>query len=61
MRKIMVVLAWVILLPIMLAWEIFKGLLGLAGCTGRRKRGRGGVMCGPGGVSPRGKKFRMTN
>lgn len=60
MRKLMVILAWVVLLPLMLIWEIFKGLLGLAGSTGR-KRGRGGVMCGPGGVSTRGKKFRMTN
>jgi hypothetical protein len=30
---------------------------------GRRNasKRRGGVMCGPGGVSTRGKKFRMTN
>lgn len=30
---------------------------------GRRRKTskrRGGVMCGPGGVSTRGKKFRMT-
>ena len=31
-------------------------------CGGRKKshKRRGGVMCGPGGVPPRGKKFRMT-
>lgn len=32
------------------------------GRRGRRRssKRRGGVMCGPGGCPPRGKKFRMT-
>ena len=60
MRKLMVVLAWVVLLPLMLAWEIFKGLLEFAGITKRgkrRKRNRGGVMCGPGGYNASGRGF----
>ena len=54
--KILVALAWIVLLPLMVMWEIFKGLLGLANDMerGRKRRSRhSGVMCGPGGSKRR--------
>ena len=50
LARIFMALVWVLVFLLMLVWEIFKGLLGLADSMERRKRnGRHrGVMCSPG-------------
>ena len=57
----MKVLFCIIAFPIMLFWELFKGLLGLSASMERDRKRRSrhsGVMCGPGGVGPRGGRRR---
>ena len=61
MKKLLVVLAWIVIFPLMVIWELFKGLLGLADSmerTRRRRSRHAGVMCGPGGVGARGGRKR---
>lgn len=52
MITLLKVLFCIILFPLMLAWELFKGLIGLADSmerTRKRNSRHRGVMCGPGG------------
>ena len=56
-------MAFVPIIIVILFAIIFGPILPKSRGRIRRKtpKRRSGVMCGPGGVSTRGKKFRMTN
>ena len=52
MKVLLSIIIWICFFPIALIMAMLS--------PSKKRRKRGGVMCGPGGSRPRGKKFRMT-
>lgn len=55
--KFFKVMMWITVFPIMIMWVIFKTLfIDVLISVNKSTKPRGGVMCGAGGVSSRGKR-----